>query len=328
MNLWRVPVDEVTGKPLGRPQSLTTGGGADSQHISISADGRRVAYVARVESKNIQRVGFDPIAGVIRGAGEWVTRSSRAFDQPSVSPDGQRLAFNALGKQEDIFVASIDGSGLQQLNNDAYKDRAARWSPTDPERLAFYSDRSGAYEIWTVRRDGGEAQQLTRSPGAHYPVWSPDGRLMAFSSHSPNGAYIFDVTKPWDQQKPRALPGMDDRTLTFEIWGWSPNGRLLAGQKHLTDLSHAGIGIHEIGTSRIDWVTDFGEWPVWLSDNRRLLFSHEGKLFLVDTATRKSHQLMALPQRSLGSVGLSPDGRTIYYTVMAAEADVWLMTMK
>ena len=328
MNLWRVTVDEASGKPLGRPQAVTTGGGASHQHISISADGQRIAYIARVESKNIQRVAFDPTAGVIRSAGEWVTRSSRAFDQPSVSPDGQRLAFNALGKQEDIFVASIDGSGLQQLNNDANKDRAARWSPTDPERIAFYSDRTGAYEIWTVRRDGGEAQQLTRSPGAHYPVWSPDGRLMAYSTHSPNGAFIFDVTKPWDQQKPRPLPGMADPTLTFEVWSWSPNGRLLAGQKHLTDLSHAGIGIHEIGTPGIDWLTDFGEWPVWLSDNRRLLFSHEGKLFLVDSTTRKYHQLMALPQRSLGSVGLSPDGRAIYYTVMTAEADVWLMTMK
>ena len=98
--------------------------------------------------------------------------------------------------------------------------------------------------------------------------------------------------------------------------------------RHLADLSHAGIGIHELGTGRIRWITATGEWPVWLHDNRRLLFSHEGKLFLVDTATRQSHQLMALPQRSLGSVGLSPDGRTIYYTVMAAEADVWLMTMK
>ena len=328
MSLWRVPIDEATGKPLGRPQALTTGGGADSQHISISADGRRVAYVARVESKNIQRVAFDPVAGVIRGAGEWVTRSSRAFDQPSVSRDGRRLAFNALGKQEDIFVAGIDGSGLQQLNNDSYKDRAARWSPTGPERIAYYSDRTGAYEIWTVRPDGGEAQQLTRSPGAHYPVWSPDGRSMAYSSHSPNGAFIFDVTKPWHQQKPRPLPGMDDPALTFEIWSWSPDGRLLAGQKHLADLSHAGIGIHEIGTGAIDWVTNFGEWPVWLSDNRRLLFSHEGKLFLVDSTTRKYQQIMALPQRSLGSVGLSPDGRSIYYTVMAAEADVWLMTMK
>lgn len=327
MNLWRVPMDEATGKPLGRPQPVTTGGGAESQHISVSADGRRIAYVSRVESMNIQRVAFDPVAGRINGEGQWVTRSSRAYDQPAVSPDGRRLAFNSSGKQEDIFVANLDGSGLQQLTDDAPKDRAARWSHNG-QRIAFYSDRTGAYEIWTVRPDGSEAQQLTRSPGAHYPVWSPDGRWMAYSTHAPNGAFIFDVTRPWDQQKPRALPAMPDPTLTFEIWSWSPDGRFLAGQKHLADLSHAGIAIHELGSDRIEWLTAFGEWPVWLNDSRRLLFSDQGRLFLIDSATRKYQKVLELPQQNLGSVGLSSDERTIYYTVMAAEADVWLITTK
>ena len=327
MNLWRVRVDENTGKPLEPPQAVTTGGGAASQHVTISADGRRLAYVSRVDSRNLQRVAFDPVAGVVRGAGEWVTRSSRAYDQPAASFDGRRLAFNSSGKQEDIFVSNIDGTGLQHLTDDPHKDRAARWSP-DGQRIAFYSDRTGAYEIWTVRPDGSEPQQLTRSPGAHYPVWSPNSRSMAYSTHAPNGAFIFDVTKPWDQQKPRPLPAMADPSLTFEIWGWSPNGRLLAGQKHLTDLSHAGIAIHEIGSDRIDWLTDFGEWPVWMSDNRRLLFSDQGKLFLIDTATRKHRELLSLPQQTLGSVALSPDEGAIYYTVTDAEADLWLMTRK
>ena len=327
MNLWRVRVDENTGTPLERPQAVTTGGGNASQHVSISADGRRLAYVSRVDSRNLQRVAFDPVAGVVRGTGEWVTRASRAYDQPAAASDGRRLAFNSSGKQEDIFVANTDGTGLQHLTDDAPKDRAARWSP-DGQRIAFYSDRTGAYEIWTVRPDGSEPQQLTRSPGAHYPVWSPNSRSMAYSTHAPNGAFIFDLTKPWDQQKPRPLPAMPDPTLSFEVWGWSPDGRLLAGQKHLADLSHAGIAIHEIGSDRLDWLTDFGEWPVWLNDNRRLLFSDQGKLFLIDSATRKPRELLSLPQQTLGSVALSPDERVIYYTVTAAEADVWLMTRK
>ena len=328
MNLWRVPMDEASGQPTGRPHAVTSAGGAASQHVSISGDGRRLAYVARVESMNLQHVAFDPVAGIVRGERRGVTRSSRAYDQPAVSPDGLRLAFNSSsGKQEDIFVAATDGSGIQQATNDQYKDRAPRWSPTE-DRIAFYSDKTGAYEIWTVRPDGSEARQLTRSPGAHYPVWSPTGRQMAYSTHAPNGAFIFDVTRPWDQQKPQPLPAIEDRTQTFEIWGWSPDGKLLAGQKHLADLSHAGIAIHEVGSDRIDWLTDFGEWPVWLSDSRRLLFSDQGKLFLIDSTTRKYREVLALPQRTLGSVGLSRDDRHLYYTVMAAEADVWLMALK
>ena len=325
--LWRVAIDEVSGKTLGRPDPVTTGGGASSQHVTISKDGRRIAYTSLVETMNVQKIAFDPASGVTRGAAQWITRGSRPLAQPDASPDGTSIAFNSSGKQEDIFIGRADSSGLQQLTDDAFKDRAARWSP-DGQRIAFYSDRTGKYELWAINRDGSGLHQLTRSPGAHYPVWSPDGRRMAYSTHSPNGAFIFETTKPWNDQQPQPLPAIPDRTQTFEIWSWSPDGRRLAGQKHLTDLSHAGIAIHELGTPQIQWLTDVGEWPVWLRDSRRLLFSDRGKLFLIDSVSRKRHEVLSLPQNSLGSVGLSSDNHTIYFTIMAAEADVWMISVK
>ncbi|HUF24203.1 MAG TPA: protein kinase [Vicinamibacterales bacterium] len=327
MNLWRVPIEEATGAVLGRAVPVTTGGGAASQHVTISKDGSRIAYVARIETMNVQKVAFDPAGGTIRGIPEWVTRGSRAVAQPDASPDGLALAFNTTGRQENIFVSGTDGGGLQQLTDDAFEKRAARWSPNG-RRIAFYSNRTGKYEIWTINRDGGGLQQLTRSPGAHYPVWSPDGRRMVFSTHAPNGAWIFETDTPWSAQQPQAIPGLADPSQTFEIWSWSPDGRRLAGQKHLTDLSHAGIGIHTLGTQQIEWLTDFGEWPVWLADSRRLLFSHRGALFLLDSATGDRRELLSLPQASLGSVGLSPDNRTIYFTLRSAEADIWMMTAR
>jgi dipeptidyl aminopeptidase/acylaminoacyl peptidase len=327
MNLWRIPIDEASGRPLGRAEPVTTGAGSSTQHASVSADGRRIAYVARVQSQNVQSIEFDPVAGTTRGTAAWITRGSRAVAQPDAARNGRHLAFNSSGRQEDIYVANADGTGMQQLTDDAHIDRAARWSP-DEQRIAFYSDRSGAYELWAIKRDGSGLQQLTRSPGAHYPVWSPDGRSMAYSTHAPNGAFVFDLFKPWDQQKPRQLPAIADPALTFEVWSWSPDGRRLAGQKHLADLSHAGIAVHELGTTQLQWLTDFGEWPVWLRDSRRLMFSHQGKLFLIDSANGKYHEVLSLPQQTLGSVGLAHDERTIYYTMMAAEADVWLITLK
>jgi len=327
MNVWRVPIDERSGRPTGPAEAVTSGAGASSQHVTLSRDGQRIAYVSRVETMNLQKIGFDVSTGTVQGTAESITRGSRAVAQPSVSGDGRHLAFNSSGAQEDVFVIRADGGGLQQLTDDAARDRAARWSP-DGQRIAFYSDRTGKLELWAINRDGGGLRQLTQSPGAHYPVWSPDGRRMAFSTHSPNGAFVFDISRAWEAQTPQALPAIPDATQSFEVWDWSPDGRWLAGQKHRADLSHAGIGVHELGSDRIDWLTDFGEWPVFVGGGRRVLFSFQGSLFIIDRASGERREVMALPQGSLGSVGLSPDGRTIYFTRMAAEADIWMMTVR
>jgi hypothetical protein len=59
-----------------------------------------------------------------------------------------------------------------------------------------------------------------------------------------------------------------------------------------------------------------------------LLFSHQRKLFLLDGVSGNVREVLATPQQNLGSVGLSRDNRTIYYSVAAAESDLCLMTIK
>lgn len=114
---------------------------------------------------------------------------------PSFAPDRRRIAYAAtLSSTGDtdrgIFTLNVDGSGPTTLFDvpGAY-DSAPAWSP-DGTRVAFESDADvgGAnperdMELWVVRADGSEATQLTHN-GAHDegPAWSPDGRLLAYTS--------------------------------------------------------------------------------------------------------------------------------------------------
>ncbi len=76
-------------------------------------------------------------------------------------------------------------------------------SPTSDEWIAFESDRAspdGRYAAFVMRPDGSGLRQLTDvSLDANHPVFSPDGKLLAFSASQPGwpatarGIAVIDV---------------------------------------------------------------------------------------------------------------------------------------
>ena len=248
---------------------------------------------------------------------------------PDVSPDGEWLTAYSMGQQRHIFVMRTDGTERRDLTPDNYRHSWPRWSP-DGQRIAFTSRRTGDYELWIMNRDGSGLRQLTQSAGGHYSPWSVDGTMIAYSIHTPkNDCVVIHPDKSWSDQKFTYLSALSDASLSFEGWSWSPDGKKLAGIKHLPNGVHSGIGIYDLESKTYDWLTDFGDWPIWLNDNRRLLFVSQGTLFLFDTQSRKYQQVMVVTDQDvdIGSPALSRDNRTLYYTYVTAEADIWLMNI-
>jgi Tol biopolymer transport system component len=248
---------------------------------------------------------------------------------PSVSPDGEWVAFASTGTQEDIFVVGKGGTGLRQLTNDIHKDRRPRWSP-DGKRIAFYSNRGGKYEIWSIQADGSGLQQLTfNSPasGVLYPVWSPDGGQLAYYLQG-KGTYIIEVGKGGPGSSPRALPPLPGSEGEFVAWYWSGDGRRIAGFEQRPDGSPAGIWVYLLDSGQYARLTDRGANPVWLNDGRRLLFVQQGKLYLLDSQTKKAQELLSASPHSIGRYTLAPDNRTIYMQLSSTEADIWLATLQ
>ena len=324
MNLWRAPIDEQSGNLLGELEPVTIPA-TYSGYISFSRDGRHLAYARVAHQINLQQVSFDPVKARIEAPPVWITQGSRIATDPDFSPDSEWVVFGATGdKQEDLFIVRRDGTGLRQLTNDKYKDRAPRWSP-DGKQIVFFSDRSGRYEYWMIEPDGGPngggLRQFshTSGPGAQAPLWSPDG-LRLLCNMQQGKSIIVDATQPWSQQTPQALPAAG-APAGLMMLSWSADGRKLAGH-------NGGIYSYSFDSGRYERLTGVGQYPMWLNDNQRLLFFAQDKLYLLDSRTRKTQEILSVAPNRFQSLGVSHNSRVVYFSLQTTEADIWLASLE
>jgi Tol biopolymer transport system component len=315
MNLWRVAIDERSGRVLGEPEPVTTSAQAGMMP-SIASSGRSIAFAGDDSLAVLEAVAFDPVRGVVVHPAVGIYETKRLVLNFDASPDGRWLAFATAVPREDIWMVHPDGSGLRQLVGDGYKNRQPSWSP-DGRRLAFYTNRSGRWEIWTVRADGSGL--------------APAGRRLAFDMEEDEA--LIDLARAGGGRSravmlppPPAPPGSGG--LRFSASSWSPDGRWLAGILHQPDGPRTpGIVLYSPAHGRFVRVADRGWGPCWLPDSRRLLYWDDKGLFLLDTRSRRSRLVLAAaPGSYYNDLSPSADGRVLYLARIADVGDIWLLT--
>lgn len=162
--------------------------------------------------ERVDMLGFDELVGIY---------------SPTLSPDGQRVAFTGIsrGGLADLYLYDRAGGpagagALRQLTADAYDDRDADFSP-DGRRLAFSSDRTAFagpgtphFNLFEYDLDSDRIDYLTAGPQVDLaPRYSPDGDRLAFISarreedgkFSAMNLWLADLS-PTPSRAPVALP--------------------------------------------------------------------------------------------------------------------------
>jgi len=198
---------------------------------------------------------------------------SKSIRNMTASPEGKRIVFEARGELFNVPVK--EGYLLNLTRSSGAFDMMPAWSP-DGKHIAYWSDRSGEYEIYLQDPEmNKDAVQLTqRGRGFGYQLfWSPDGKKIAFVDET-NDISVLDV-----ESKELTVAGNYRWNLGhgsrygYSI-AWSPDSKWMAFTEGL-DNSHSAIYLYNLENKKTSQVTSgfFQDAsPVFSIDGKRLFY--------------------------------------------------------
>jgi C-terminal processing protease CtpA/Prc/tricorn protease-like protein len=143
------------------------------------------------------------------------------INAPSVSPDGQKIAFNFQG---DIWVSDINGTNARRLTIHEAYDTHPLWSH-DGNSIAFESNRYGNNDIFTISSQGGLPKRITfHSASDLLTDFTADGNII-FSTRRD----FAQVEREYETHIVRSEGGTPKRymnTVGFDS-KLSPNGKFI-----------------------------------------------------------------------------------------------------
>lgn len=190
-----------------------------------------LSFLAMGEKGSPQLFRFDPASDKL----EQITEVSQAINGYQWSPDGKYLAlvlrddtpvdprwegmqppwvidrqqfkFDGAGyldrTRSHIYILDVSSGSLRQLTNGDYDDSSPIWSP-DGTQVAFTSNRTanpdgnGDTDVWTISVQPGKPKltNISASDDMDWsPVWSPDGRYIAYRTYEQPKYFYFSLRK-------------------------------------------------------------------------------------------------------------------------------------
>ncbi|MGE5347513.1 MAG: protein kinase domain-containing protein [Acidithiobacillales bacterium] len=306
--------------PDGSEPLRLTDDRAEDRKPAWFPDGRAIAFAStrsgRTSIWKVSRLGGSASLLIENG------------DMPAISPDGTRIAFTRAGPTglPRVWVALVaDPSRAERLTGDEdgeWDHLDPAWSP-DGMLLCYSAFR----DMWLVPAGGGKAWRLT-SDHKHdrYPVFTPDGRSVFFSSFRAEPPSIWRVSLHGGAPE-RILPGpavanhpslsRDGRRLAFAT---------LTVNRDVVVADRKTETVSRIASSRTD------ETPAIAPDGSAVVFCTD-KLGTYDlwlasleaglTGKRPARRLTSLNPGPATPV-FSPDGRWIaFFRTFKGHRDIW-----
>jgi eukaryotic-like serine/threonine-protein kinase len=287
-SVFAVPFDlarlQVTGSPVTIAETMTVDPEFWTAQFDVTRDGTLV-YVngpaeemPSTEVLRLDRHGHETRLAVPPGA----------YEIPSLSPDGRRLALGRRdGQRTTVLVFERDRQLLTSVVPEPGRFFGPTWSP-DGRRLALASVFHGDPRLVVRAADGSGSMEspTPQTDDAEIPTsWSPDGRTIAYTVvyAADQGSHRHFTSDIWLASADGSSPPHPWMETPHSERGarFSPDGRFLA---YVSDES----GRQEVylrplvGQEKMQISSEGGSEPLWAAGGREILFRNNRGFFAVD----------------------------------------------
>jgi len=253
---------------------------------------------------------------------------TRSTSGAAWSPDGQQIAFTSnMAGRPNLWKVNAKGGWPIQLSQSDDRQYSAAWSP-DGKWIVYQQDRGGdeLWDLYAIPSGGGEVINLTNTPDVREesPLWSHDGKTIAFGYKPKEGAQYDIALLDWSTRKVRKLTNEQQGGYAWSAVAWSPDDKTIYANRVNPPYTNADIYSVDVATGKTENLTAHQGTVRYLAsslapDGRTLLLTSDAKggfmnVAVLDIASKKVTWITDTKWEA-SSGNFSPDGKHYSYVI-------------
>jgi hypothetical protein len=312
---------------------MRTASGAAPERLPVGEDGlmpavsrpledgtRRLAYARNYIDYNIWRIDTSAPGAPAPAPPVQAVASTRRDLLPHLSPDGRRITFiSDRSGGSEVWAADSSGANAVQLTSLGANPGYPRWSP-DGQSVAFHTNAEDrpTGDVYVVPAEGGRIRNVTEDATNDIMAsFSRDGQSIYFCSHRSGEPYLWKISASGGEavrvSRTPAMFGVEapDARSVFYVESTQINRPGPLWQLPLKGGSPVKVADDALPNSLE--AVDSGIYFLDPADGTRLQF--------LNFATRRSSTVASKLGTVSGTIGVSRDGRTIYFSRVDSSID-------